>query len=159
MHAEPQQQHEWLHQLIGRWAYEHEASVEPGQPPQSFTGLETVRSLGGLWVVCEGEGEMPGGGTARTIMTLGYDSMKEQFVGTFIGSMMSNLWIYEGALDAGGKALVLECEGPSMAGDGSLAKYRDTLEFQSRDERLLTSHRLGEDGQWRPFMTATYRRA
>ena len=45
----------------------------PDQPPMKSTGVDVVRSLGGLWIIAEGEGEMPGGGTAKTIMTLGYD--------------------------------------------------------------------------------------
>ena len=35
------------------------------------------------------------------IMTLGYDPQKKRFVGTLIGSMMTHLWVYDGALDAG----------------------------------------------------------
>jgi hypothetical protein len=159
MHAEPQNEHRWLHQLIGNWTYEHEAAMGPGQPTQKLRGRESARSLGGVWVVCEGEGEMPGGGAANTIMTLGYDPAKKHYVGTWIGSMMHNLWVYEGDLDPAGKALTLESEGPSFAGDGKMAKYRDVIEFQSQDHRTLTSHVLGEDGQWRQFMTALYRRA
>ncbi len=44
----------------------------PDQPAATYKGTETVRSLGGLWVVCEGRGAMPGGGTADMMMTLGY---------------------------------------------------------------------------------------
>ena len=42
---------------------------------------------------------MPDGGPATMIMTLGYDPAKKRFVGTFIGSMMTNLWVYEGELE------------------------------------------------------------
>jgi hypothetical protein len=38
MNAQPQTQHQWLHRLVGEWAYEHEAALEPGKPPQKFTG-------------------------------------------------------------------------------------------------------------------------
>jgi hypothetical protein len=156
MHSEPQSEHHWLHKLIGEWSYEHEAAMAPGETPQKFRGRERVRTLGGLWVVCEGEGEMPGGGTANTIMTLGYDPAKGHYVGTWVGSMMNQLWIYRGELDPAGKVLTLESEGPSFAGDGTLAKYRDVIEFQSNDHRLFTSHVLGDDGQWRQFMSANY---
>ncbi|MGH8647343.1 MAG: DUF1579 family protein [Gammaproteobacteria bacterium] len=39
-----------------RWTYESECSTGP----EKFEGLESVRSLGGPWVLCEGRGEMPG---------------------------------------------------------------------------------------------------
>jgi hypothetical protein len=79
-------------------------------------------------------------------------------VGTWIGSMMTHLWVYDGALDATERVLALDSDGPSMAGDGKLAKYRDAIEIRSDDERVLTSSVLGDDGKWQQFMIAHYRR-
>ena len=156
--AEPQEEHEWLQKLVGEWTFEAEMTMAPGEPPTKSTGTESVRSVGGLWTVAEGEGEMPGGGTGTSIMTLGYDPQKKRYVGTWIGSMMTHLWLYEGSLDAGERLLTLDSEGPGMSGDGTLAKYQDAIEFKSDDHRVLTSRVLGEDGQWHLFMTAHYRR-
>ena len=158
MKAEPQKEHDWLQKLVGEWTYEGEAMMGPGKPPEKFKGSESVRSLGGVWVVCEGRGEMPGGEMATTLMTLGYDPQKKRYVGTWIGSMMTYLWSYDGSLDAAEKTLTLNADGPSMAGDGKLAKYKDAIEIKSDDHRVLTSHLLGDDGEWRGFMTAHYRR-
>jgi hypothetical protein len=72
--------------------------------------------------------------------------------------MMSHLWVYDGALDAAGKVLALDADGPDMAGTGKMAKYRDVVEFESDDHRILTSQVLGDDGKWTRFMTAHYRR-
>jgi hypothetical protein len=157
MKAEPQQEHQWLQKLVGEWEFEAEATMKPGEPPVKSTGTESVRSVGGLWIVAEGKGEMPGGGPATTLMTLGYDPQKKRYVGTWIGSMMTHLWLYEGVLD-GGNVLPLETEGPSMSGDGKLAKYRDVIEIRSEDHRILTSQMPGDDGAWKTFMTAHYRR-
>lgn len=158
MKAEPQKEHKWLQRLVGEWTLEAEAMMGPGEPPVKTTGTETVRSLGGLWTVAEGEGEMPGGGTGTSIMTLGYDPQRQRFVGTWVGSMMTHLWVYEGSLDADERVLTLECEGPSFSGDGTLSPYRDVIELRSDDHRVLTSHVRGEDGNWQAFMTAHYRR-
>ena len=117
-----------------------------------------MRSLGGLWILAEGQGELPGGGAATTLLTLGYDPQQQRYVGTWIGSMMTHLWVYAGALDAAQRVLTLDTEGPNMAAPGTMAKYRDVIEFTSADHRVLTSYLLGEDGHWRGFMTATYRR-
>ena len=154
----PQAEHEWLQQLLGEWTSEVEMATEPGQPPVKGEGTETVRSLGGLWIVAEGEGEMPGAGHARTMMTLGYDPERKRYVGTFVASMMTHLWPYAGVLDAPGRRLVLDTEGPSMAGDGTMANYQDVIEIERPDRRVLTSHARGGDGTWQKFMTATYRR-
>jgi len=158
MKAEPQKEHEWLHKLVGEWTCEAEAAMEPGKPPETSSGTERVRSLGGLWILAEGQGEMPGCGPATMMMTLGYDPQKKRYVGTWIGSMMTHLWVYDGSLDAGERVLTLDAEGPSMAGDGTMAQYRDVIEFKSDDHRVLTSHTRGDDGTWQPFMTAHYRR-
>jgi hypothetical protein len=157
MNAEPQQQHQWLQRMVGEWTSEAEAIMGPDKPPETFRGTESVRSVGGLWTVGEGRGDMPGG-IATTIMTLGYDPARKRFIGTFIGSMMTHLWVYDGELDAAGKVLTLDAEGPSFTQD-KMAKYKDVIEFKSDDHRVLTSHILGDDGQWHQFMTAHYRRA
>lgn len=158
MKTEPQAEHQWLRQLVGQWTSEGEASMGPGTPPEKFKSSESVRSLGDLWVLGESQGEMPGGGTAHMLITLGYDPHKQRFVGTWIGSMMTHLWIYEGSLDATRRILTLNAEGPSMASEGKVTKYRDVIEVKSGDHRVLTSHMLGDDGEWRQFMTAHYRR-
>ena len=158
MQAEPQTEHRWLQKLVGEWVYETEAQMEPGKPLEKFTGTESVRSLGGLWILAEGKGEMPGGGAATMMLTLGYDPQWKRYVGTWVGSMMTHLWVYDGVLDADGKSLTLDTEGPDMSIDGKLAKYRDVYEIKSDDRRTVTSHILGDDGTWQVMMKASYRR-
>jgi Protein of unknown function (DUF1579) len=156
MNCEPQKEHQWLQKLVGEWTFENECKMGPDQPPAKFSGSETVRSLGGVWVVCEGRGETPGGGMGLMIMSLGYDPAKKRFVGTFIGSMMTNMWVYDGALE--GNVLTLDTEGPSFTGENKVVKYQDIIEIVNDDLRTLSSQTLGPDGQWHRFMTANYRR-
>ena len=158
MGAEPQAEHRWLHKLVGDWAYEGEASMGPGQPPMGMAGVERVRSIGGLWTVGEGESRMPDGSPATTIMTLGFDPKRNRFVGSFIGSMMTHLWLYDGVLDEGGKVLTLDAEGPSFTDPEEMGTYQDIIEFVSDDHRVLRSRTPGPDGKWVEFMTARYRR-
>lgn len=135
---EPQSEHRWLHQLVGEWTIESECIMGPGQPPMKTTGREVVRLLGELWTIGEGMGDTPEGG-CDSIMTLGYDPEKKHFVGSFIASAMTHFWPYVGSLDAAGKALILDSEGPSFAGDGTMAKYQDVIEFVAPDYRTLTA--------------------
>lgn len=155
MEAELQKEQRWLERLVGEWTSEMEASMKPGDPPETFTGTESVRSLDGVWVLCEGR---PSGGSSTTIMTLGYDVARQRYVGTFIGSMSTYMWIYEGTVDASGNVLALETEGPSFTDESRMAKYRDTIEFRSDDHRVLTSRAQGEDGAWQQVMEVHYRR-
>ena len=158
MNAEPQKGHQWLQKLVGEWTYETEAMMGSDQPSEKSVGTESVRSLGVFWVLAEGQGEMPGCGMATTVMTLGYDPQKQRYIGTWIGSMMNHLWLYDGELDASKTVLTLDSEGPSMIGDDKMAKYRDAIAFKSDDHWTLTASVLGDDGQWHSFMTTHYRR-
>lgn len=158
METKLQKEHAWLQKLVGDWTVEMECVMGPDQPPVKSTGVETTRSIGGLWTMGEGSGEMPDGSKMTSMMTLGYDPQKQRFVGTFIASMMTHMWVYDGALDAAGKVLTLDTEGPGMSGDGKITKYKDIITFISDDHRTLTSRIQGDDGQWTEFMTAHYRR-
>jgi hypothetical protein len=156
MPAQPQKEHQWLQKLVGEWTYEIEAMVGSDQSVEKSTGTESVRALGELWILAEGQGEMPGCGSVTTLMTLGYDPQKQRYVGTWVGSMMTYLWQYDGELDAGETVLALHSNGPAMTGEEKLGKYKDVIEFKSDDHRVLTSHMLRDDGQWQHFMTAHY---
>lgn len=158
MHAEPQQEHQWLQKLVGEWTCETEANMGADRPPEKATGTESVRLLGGLWILAEGQGEMPGGGEATTMMTIGYDPQKQRYIGTWVGSMMSYLWLYDGELDAAKNILTLNSDGPSMTSEGKIGKYKDVIEFKSDEHRVMTSHFLSDDGQWHHFMTVNYQR-
>jgi hypothetical protein len=156
---QPQREHEWLQRLVGDWTYETFLEMEPGKPRTRFAGTESVRPLGKLWVVAEGKGEMPGGGEAVTLLTLGFDPERQRFVGTWVGSMMSNMFVYEGELDPEGKSLILHTEGPNMMEPGSSARFRETITLESDGERLFSSHMLEDDGGEVEMMTARYRRS
>lgn len=73
METKPQTEHEWLQRLVGEWTAEMEYVMGPSQPPMKSRGAESVRSIGGLWTLGEGSGEMPDGGRMmkyQDIMTL-----------------------------------------------------------------------------------------
>lgn len=156
VHAEPHAEHHWLRKLIGEWTYEMVVQ-EPGKPPVKFTGVETVRSVGDLWVVGQARGGTPGGANEESVITLGYDPQRGHYVGTWIGSPMPNLWVYEGSRE--GNVLTLSSEGPSFDDSGGLSNYRDIIEFVSDDHRTLSAAFQGPGGQWQSMgMTTHYHR-
>jgi len=146
-----------LQQFAGQWETESEAIIEPGKPPMKCTGIETASVVGGFWILSEIKStvmDQPMHG----VMTLGYDPQKKKFIGTWVDSSNSHLWKYEGTLDATGKILTLESEGPSFTQPGKLAKYKDVTEFKTENHKILTSSVQGDDGKWISFMTANGRR-
>lgn len=150
-------EHHWLRQLVGEWSITSECVMGPDQPPMTASGRETVRMLGELWAVGEGEMEMPGGGSGKTMITIGFDPPKG-YVGTWVGSMMSTFWTYKGEMDAAGKVLALHADGPSFTEPGKTCKYKDVIEIVDANLRRFSSHMMGEDGKWVQFMSAEYRR-
>lgn len=152
----PQKEHQWLQKFVGEWETETEISL-PGQEPMKVAGVETVRGLGGFWIVSDLKCDMMGQ-PMNGVMTVGYDPQSGQYVGTWIDSMGSHLWKYEGSVDESGKKLVLESEGPCPMHGGKMTKMRDVVEFQGDDARTLTSFAQGEDGKWEPMMKMTARK-
>ncbi|HTK75565.1 MAG TPA: DUF1579 domain-containing protein [Gemmataceae bacterium] len=153
----PQKEHEWLKQLEGEWVTDTEATMGPGQPPMKCKGTESIRSLGGFFIVSEMKADMMG--TPMTgIMTLGYDPKAKKYVGTWVCSMDGHLWHYEGSLDASGKVLSLNTEGPDMTAPGKMCKMKDVTEIKDKNHKVLTSWMQGPDGKWTQFMTINARR-
>jgi hypothetical protein len=143
----PQKEHEWLQQFLGEWEMDSECMPIAGQPPFKSKMQEKVRSIGGFWVMSEGEMEMMGM-KSSIVMTLGYSPEEKKYIGTWTDSMQPHMWHYEGSVDATGKILTLEADGPSMLKPGTTAKYRDVTEFKSKDERVFSSYIQNEKGEW-----------
>lgn len=150
-------EHEWLQQLVGTWKVDTEASMGPDQPPMKFESTESVRSLGGLWVLAEGSANMDGT-RFSSVMTVGYDPAKQHFVGSWVDTMQTHLWTYRGSLDEARTKLTLEAEGPSFNDPNTLTTYRDVVEIVDANHKRLTSSVRNPDGTWVQFMEATYER-
>ncbi len=157
MFAKPQSEHKWLDKLIGDWRFEHNCQMPDGSKSTSH-GSMTCRSLGGLWLICESSGQSPDGSAWSSIMTLGFDPTRSQYVGTFIGSMMTNIWPYQGTLDKTGVRLPLYSEGPKFDGSG-VGEYRDTIEIVSTDAWVFTSEFHSDDGTWVQFLSGKHTRS
>jgi hypothetical protein len=153
--AQPTKEHDFLQKLVGNWDIVADAMASN---PEHATWRETVRSLDGLWFVAEAHGEMPGGGTATTMLTLGYDPSKGKYVGNWIDSILNYMWVYEGTLEDDGRTLLLETEGPNVESKGRTARYRERVTFENDNSRSFTSHIQAEDGSWRQLMRMQYRR-
>jgi uncharacterized protein YndB with AHSA1/START domain len=152
----PAPQHGWLHRLLGDWTFETEG-VGPDGKAFRTRGTERVRALGPFWIVGEGEGECPLSGTARTIVTMGFDARAGRFRGSWVGSMMGSIFVYDGALDPATNTLALDTQGPAFKGDGD-APYRDVLQLAGDDTRTMTGNLVGADGSLTRLMGVTFRR-
>lgn len=153
----PTKKHELLEQFAGEWTAVAETEAAPGTEPIKSEGTESAKVVGGFWLVGQGEADM-NGMQFNSILTIGYDPKTDKYVGTFVCSMDSTMWKYEGSIDESGKKLTLLTEGPSMMDPSQTAKYRETLELVDEDHKLFTSSVQMPDGEWMKFMTVKYER-
>jgi hypothetical protein len=137
---------EWVQQFVGEWEAESSGTKV----------IDTARRLG-PWVIVDIKVEI-NDSPLTGMLTVGFDSHKKKYVGTWIDSKTNYLWVYEGAVDSTGKVLTLETEGPNPMVPGKLVKAKDVHKFIDKDHRSLTSSMLGEDGKWHTFQTVDYRR-
>jgi len=142
----PLPEHRLLKRLVGTW------SVTASD--QQWT--EVVRSLNDVWFIAEANAEMPGAGATTTVMTLGYNALKGKYLGTWIGSMMDHMWVYEGEVSPDGKVLTLYTRGPDFQTEGVEQDYREDMAFIDDNTRTFTSSAKQADGSWKQFMEARY---
>jgi len=79
MATKPIQEHKWLQHFIGEWRVENEMTMSPDQPKMKSEGRETVKDLGGLWAVAQGESGMPNGESMTYDAVLGYDVLFKEY--------------------------------------------------------------------------------
>jgi len=149
----PTMEHQWLQQFVGNWESETQATMTPGEAPVVSKGTEEVEPLGAFWTITEVKSTMmdkPFTGT----MTLGYDTDKQKFIGTWVDSMTGKLWEYEGNVDAAGKKLTLETEGACPMHPGKVTRFKEEIELKSPDHKVFTSSMLDDNGQWVTMMVS-----
>jgi hypothetical protein len=151
-------QHEWLMQLIGEWSFEHSVTMGENGETSVMSGKEIYRPIGKLWIVGELTSPVPDGPDITALTTLGFDPKQSAFVGNWIGSPMTHMYIYKGNLDDSGNVLTLDCSGPSFDDPTKTSSYQDIVEMVSPGERRFASQVLGDDGKWNRFLEGVFRK-
>lgn len=141
---------EWLKQFEGSWITVSKSSGKDSESMPAAT-LD-CRIIGNHWIVCEHRGQI-GDLKFEAVQTVGFDDKTEKFIGTWVDSMLSHTWRYNGSLDKASKKLTLNCDGPEAK------QYRDIYEFKSENEIAGTSQFLNDDGNWETFMTSKMTRS
>lgn len=158
MHSKPLKQHQWLQQFVGNWKFIQDCSPELNPEGTQSEGTVAAASLGELWLLLDyrwtsGSAATEELTTWNSRFQLGYDPTADRFVGSFIGSMMYQQWIYNGQLDEAAQVLTLDTEGPAFDGNGT-SKYRDMFELVDKDHWNLRSQVQTPNGEWVQFMVS-----
>ena len=150
--------HKWLLDWVGTWKYASECQMPDGSTA-TVEGRETVRAVGDLWILAERVAGMPGmDGEMDCVTSLGFDTRRGVFRGSWAGSPMTHMYQYVGSLDDERRVLTLDCTGPSSDDPETDGEFQDVYTVVSPNERRMQSQMRQDDGSWLVFMEATYTR-
>ena len=149
----PRPEHQFLKRFVGEWECTTRTSFGRGKSVTT-KGTMTGHRIGNFWVVIDRKADI-GGLAYHGRATYGFNSRKKKYVGTWTDSMAPILWQYEGEAD--GNKLAVDSEGPhpSLPGDH---RFRNTWEFKTEDEVVVTSEMEGSDGKMITILESTCRR-
>jgi hypothetical protein len=100
--------HKVLASMAGSWNTKTKAWMEPNKPPMESTGTcEQKMLLGGRYLQQEYNGEMMGS-PFTGINLIGYDNHTKKYVSTWIDSMSTGIYYFEGTASADGKTVTQE---------------------------------------------------
>jgi hypothetical protein len=100
--------HKMLASMAGSWKTKTKSWMEPNKPPMESTGTcEQKMLLGGRFLQQEFTGEMMGR-TFTGIGVTGYDNHTKKYVSTWIDSMGTAIYFFEGTASADGKIITQE---------------------------------------------------
>jgi len=107
--ATPAAPHKMLANLEGSWITKTRAWMEPDKPPTEGTGTcEQKMLFDGRYLQQEYTGEMMGN-PFTGINLVAYDNHTKKYVSTWIDSMSTGIYFFEGSGSKDGKTITQEC--------------------------------------------------
>jgi len=134
--ATPGAAHKRLAKLEGSWTTRTRAWMEPDQPPMESTGTcEQKMLLNGCYLQQEYRGDMMGQ-PFTGINLIAFDNHTKKYVSTWIDSMSSGIYVFEGEADGSRKTITQECryddpvKGPSVWRSITRFVNNDKMEYE-----------------------------
>jgi hypothetical protein len=132
----PGDQHKILSSLEGSWTTRTRGWMEPDKPPMESTGTcEQKMILGGRYLQQEYTGDMMGEKFSG-VNLIGYDNFTKKYVSTWIDSMSTGIYCFEGIASADGKTITQEnsyedpVKGPATWKSVSRIIDNNTMEYE-----------------------------
>jgi hypothetical protein len=101
--------HELLAKMAGSWTTHTKSWMEPGKPPMESSGTSEQKMLfDGRYLQQEFFGDMMGTPFAGFGLC-GYDNQKERYVSTWIDSMSTGIFYFEGSGDMENRTITQTC--------------------------------------------------
>lgn len=130
--SQPGEHHAMLAKAVGTWDVETKMWMDPSMPPEISRGTSTIESvLDGRFIMEKMSSTMNMMGQElpfQGISTIGYDNVRQIFVGTWMDSMGTQILTMKGTMPPGSNVLTMygEMDEPMMGMYGRLVKYVTT---------------------------------
>lgn len=148
--------HKLLESMAGSWQTKTKSCMEAGKPPVESTGTcENKMILGGRFLHQEFSGDMMGAPFSGIGVT-GYDNHKRTYVSTWMDSMSTAIFYFEGTADADGKTIAQECMGDDPV-RGPMV-WRSVTKLVDDDTHLFEMYGTDKSGKEELMMEITYTR-
>lgn len=157
--ATPGAQHRWLDALQGRWKAEVQYWMMPNSDPVASTGVMTNDwALDGRFLQMNYVGSMMGQ-PFQGFGHLGYDKVREQYVGYWVDSMGTQMMnVSTGVLSRDQKSLTLRRQALEPL-TGKQRQVKEVLTIQSPDEHHWEMWGYAPDGTFFQMVRIVYRRS
>ncbi len=148
--------HKLLAGMAGSWATKTKGWMDPSKPPMESAGTcEQKMILGGRFLQQEYNGEMMGSPFAGIGVT-GYDNHTKKYVSTWMDSMGTGIYLFEGTASADGKTITQESHyddpfrGPMT--------WRSVTKIVDKNTHVFEMYGIDKNGKEEKMMEITYTR-
>ena len=154
--ATPGAPHKLLSNMAGSWRTRTKMWMEPGKPPMESEGSsKQTMLLGGRYLQQEFTGDMMGA-LFTGIGVQGYDNNTQKYVSTWMDSMSTAIFFFEGTADAEGRTITQYCryddpiKGP--------VRWRSVTKIVNDDTHLFEMYVTDKSDKEEKMMEITYTR-
>ncbi len=157
-YAMPDQHHQALEPMVGKWEFVSKFWMDPKAPAQESRGTsEATMILGGRYVQENVTGDMMGG-IFHGLSWTGYDLMKKEYLNIWMDDMSTAPMVSRGQMDAAGKMLTFIGTYPDPMKDLKDQKYKTVVKIISPDQHVMEMYMVNDDGTEFKHMEITYNR-
>jgi hypothetical protein len=148
--------HKVLAGMAGSWSTKSKCWMEPDTPPMESTGTcEQKMLFDGRYLQQEYAGEMMGNPFSG-ICVIGYDNHTKKYVSTWIDSMSTGIYFFEGAAGPDGKTITQESHYDDPV-KGPM-KWRAVTRIVDDDNLVFAMYGTDKKGKEEKMMEMTYTR-
>ena len=154
-YASPNENHDFLKKLEGKWNCKTKFWMQPGADPAESSGTaENKMELDGRFLHCNYNGNMMGQPFLGMSID-GFDNQKQKYVGVWIDTMGTMILQFEGTCDGTVREMIAEYQCPMT---NTQKKTKGVTTVVGADEHRYEGFNVGPDGEFFRNLEVVYTR-